>query len=289
MGEYNSSVTRVWPVFDWLFHADPSGQSWISSLLHMGSRADQVEPSVLESPGMLDPELSDFKRKIPGPLKKVLGAMWVEQLGTIRNAYEINVPPATAFLRWLLENPERLQWPKAKGKELVYGAPTQANRKALIAGNPESKEKALRELAQNGTIGTQRKWWAFEGYTSVDCVLATDSLLVLIEGKRTEPMSTSTHWFPDRNQLIRNLECAREMARCGNKNFAVLVCAENIIDMADVEWEKSLPHMPEGERAELQSHFLGCATWNSIAAELCNGMKLPETVGAAAKLCSEFR
>lgn len=289
MGERNSSVTRVWPVFDFLFHADSSGQAWLSALLHMGSRVAQVDSTVLDSLGMLEPDLSDFNRTPSGPIKRVLGPIRVEQLGTIRNAYERDVPPAAAFLRWLLENPDRLQWPTARGKQLVYAKQAQTKRKDLIAGNTEAKAEALRELAHCGATGSRRKWWAFEGYTSIDCALETDRLLVLIEGKRTESISPSIHWFPDRNQVIRNLECAREMARCVNKNYAVLVCAESMTDLADEEWAKSLPHLTEAERVELKSHFLGCATWGDVATELCGGMVLPETVDQAVTLCLEFR
>jgi hypothetical protein len=39
MGEFNSSVTRGWPVFDWLFQSDPTGAAWLTRLLHLGSRA----------------------------------------------------------------------------------------------------------------------------------------------------------------------------------------------------------------------------------------------------------
>jgi hypothetical protein len=42
MGELNSSVTRVWPIFDWLFRSDPTGLAWLSPLLCLGSRAGEV-------------------------------------------------------------------------------------------------------------------------------------------------------------------------------------------------------------------------------------------------------
>jgi hypothetical protein len=63
-----------------------------------------------------------------------------------------------------------------------------------------------------------------ERFTSVDCLLETKSLLLLIEGKRTEAVSDSTDWFPGRNQVIWNLEVAQALA--AGRNFAVLICAE---------------------------------------------------------------
>jgi hypothetical protein len=47
MGEYNSSVTRVWPVFDWLFQDDPTGAKWLPPLLKLGSRADKVDQQIV--------------------------------------------------------------------------------------------------------------------------------------------------------------------------------------------------------------------------------------------------
>jgi hypothetical protein len=37
-----------------------------------------------------------------------------------------------------------------------------------------------------------RRWWAFEGFTSVDCCLESESALLFIEGKRTERLSKAT-------------------------------------------------------------------------------------------------
>jgi hypothetical protein len=289
MGEMNSAVTRVWPVFDCLFHQDPSGQKWLSRLLHMGSRHRQVDQAILETTDALVDETATRDRDLSGPLKKVLRPDRAEQIGRICNAYEKDIPPATAFLRWLLENPTKLQWPTARGHELLYGDEAQVKRQDLIAGDSKVREEALRELEHYGSAGSRRKWWAFEGYTSVDCLLETNKLLLLVEGKRTEPISCSTHWFPSRNQVIRNLECAQEMARRANKNFAVLVCTEKILDISDVEWEKSLPHMTAKERTELKLHYLGCVTWNAIASALCNGMTLPDDIDDAVQLCLGFR
>jgi hypothetical protein len=40
MGDRNSSVTRVWPVFEYLFQRDDTGSQWLSQLLSMGSLAN---------------------------------------------------------------------------------------------------------------------------------------------------------------------------------------------------------------------------------------------------------
>jgi hypothetical protein len=192
MGEYNSTVTRVWPVFDGLFRRDPTGTTWLPALLKLGSRAGKVVQQIHSSPGRLLPELGRFELNLPGPIKKALGRERAARIARIRNAYETEIPPSATFLKWLLEHPERLVWPKRKNVEWVYGPFTQEKRKRLLAGERSAREEALKELATVGARGSQRKWWAFEGFTSVDCRLETKSLLLLIEGKRKDPISDST-------------------------------------------------------------------------------------------------
>jgi hypothetical protein len=68
MGEYNSSVTRVWPVFDSLFGRDPTGTTWLPMLLKLGSRAGKVVQSIHSSTGSLLPELGRFEPNLPAPL-----------------------------------------------------------------------------------------------------------------------------------------------------------------------------------------------------------------------------
>jgi hypothetical protein len=120
-------------------------------------------------------------------------------------------------LRWLIEHPERLRWPERRlGVRVTYGSETQRLREALIDGSPDERAaiqtRALADLEEHGPIGSRRRWWAFEGHTEVDCWLETDRLLLFVEGKRSEPLSPSTDWFPERNQLVRNLEVVGELA-----------------------------------------------------------------------------
>jgi hypothetical protein len=241
-----------------------------------------------EELGRLDISLSRFERPIPSPMARAIGVDAARQLGAIRNAFEVAIPPSAAFLRWLIQNPSRLTWPRESGSEVAYGPGTQRWRRALVDGDLAAANQALHELEAEGVVASRRKWWAFEGFTSVDCYLETDSLVLLIEGKRTEPISSATAWYPERNQIIRNLEVARALA-AGRKNYAVLLCSEEPIALPSECWELSLPHCSASERAALKRHYLGCACWPEIASTLCNGLKLPDTVPDAVKLCMELR
>jgi hypothetical protein len=114
--------------------------------------------------------------------------------------------PPQRFLTWLLNNPHSLVWPvSSKGEPVKFGQSTQSLRERLISGDEIARSEALRSI-HNG-VSARRAWWAFEGWTSVDCWLETDQLVVFIEGKRTEPISAATSWFPVRNQVVVCLDC----------------------------------------------------------------------------------
>jgi len=91
------------------------------------------------------------------------------------------------------------------------------------------QQEALRQIEIKGAKGSRNKWWAFEGFTSIDCRLKTEKALIFIEGKRTDLLSPSTEWYPHRNQLFRILETCKEAA--SHKIPVVLVAAEEPPDL----------------------------------------------------------
>lgn len=283
MGVYNSSITRVWPVFEHLFHRDASGVTWLPKLLDMANATSSLRQVGAGVPGPLLPDVGKVERALPSAVRKDLGEQSSERLAFIRNAFEVDLPPSDAFLRWLLEHPERLTFPNQ-----IYGQETQEIRERLLQGDAAVQFKGLRELERRGASGSRRKWWAFEGFTSVDCLLETESLVLLIEGKRTEKLSAATDWFPQRNQLARNVEVAASYA-AGKKDYAVLVCAESQISVGASMWSESLPHLSAEEIADLSRHYLGCLTWAALADELCGGLKLPDKVDDAVAQLLELR
>src|SRR5207249_2024706 len=126
-----------------------------------------------------------------------------------------------------------------------------------------AQDAARRALAQDGVAHSSRRWWAFEGFTEVDCCLQTDKLVLLMEGKRTESLSESTVWYAGRNQLHRNLEAARDLAK--GREFGVLLIAEEPLrDSALGDIRVGFPHLSHDERSELMTHYLGCITWRQL-------------------------
>jgi hypothetical protein len=289
MGKFNSSVTRVWPVFDTLFSCDPTGSTWLNALLKLGHLSDNASASIFETNALLLPELGLFTLDMPGPLARELGSERMNRHGKIRTAFERDIPPSKEFLRWLINHPDRLVWPcDSSSQRRRFSERTTELREKLMDGDRNTQQAALGELERCGAYGSRRRWWAFEGFTSVDCLLETKDLLVFIEGKRTEGISKSTDWFPLRNQVLRNLEVAREMAG-ESKEYAVLLCAEKHLDLPENSWQESLPHCSEREVADLKRHYLGCATWDQIVKERCPDLKLPHTLDEAIACCAELR
>jgi hypothetical protein len=274
---FNSSITRVRPLFCRLLSRDPSGVTWLPALLNAAPNGNRLRPSVRNQPGTIDRKLVK-RRNVSVP---ALGAVV-----SLEHCFEHAVPPPTAFLRWLLENPDRLSWPRAiNGKPRKYGTRTQAWRAAFLAGDADYEERlalqrqALDALDMHGGKGSRRKYWAFEGFTEVDCFLATERLVLAIEGKRKEPLSRSTDWYPRRSQLVRNLEAVRELAQ--ERSAAVLLVTENPVEGALSEeiLEASLPHISDkADRSAIGRGYLGQMTWQ----RLCDLVGVPYPAGLPA-------
>lgn len=281
MGEYNSSITRAWPIFGSLFDSDSTGESWLNPLLEMCRR--QIMPGTVgSSGGKIDPDLSSFDRPVPRDLRSALG-LPRDNVARLRNCFEKTLAPSADFLRWLIENPAEMEWPaqssktdKSTKERLEYGSETQTNRELLFENNTEILAQALEELRKYGPDKSQRKWWAFEGFTCVDVYLETDSLVLLVECKRNELLSSSTAWFRKRNQLGRNLEVASERARQKRKDFAVIVCSQDAVSLTDKNLEESFPHIDDKEK--MYRHYWGNVLWDDIHSQLCPEVRLPNTV-----------
>lgn len=231
MGKHNSSLTRVRPFFRVLLNRDPSGTSWLPELLALGPN----------------------RASLPDDLSKAPGALIRADLDPEKKLY-----PAPEFLRWLISNPDKLTWPEGGTRQ--FGKKAQTLRKQLFGGSQEVIRAGLRELEREGASKSERKWWAFEGCTFVDCYLETERLKLYVEGKRTEMLSAATDWYPARNQLLRNLESARADAK--DKPSACLLIVENPApELTQEQIERGLPHLSPADREALVQHFLGTVTW----------------------------
>jgi hypothetical protein len=240
-GKRDSSKTRVQPVFGQLLSRCQDGSDWLPSLLRLTTPQDHLSAGLVASPGTL--------------------------LSGADTCFERRFPPPERFLRWLIEHPDAMAWPKQGPMEHVFGARTQRMREALFGRNglsaqAEAQDAALSQMARYGASKSRRRWWTFEGFTHVDCCLETKNLLLFIEGKRTDRVSRATAWYPQRNQLARNLEVAKEHAH--GREYALLLIAEEEPQPEELDLPPGLPHLEDGERDGMLSHFLGWITWRAV-------------------------
>jgi hypothetical protein len=115
----------------------------------------------------------------------------------------------------------------------------------------------------------------------IDCALLTETLVVTVEGKRTEALSPATDWYPRRSQLVRNLEAAKQLAK-GRAWASVLISGAPVAEGSDAELKAVLPqaapHLAPEERDELLAHYLGNLTWrNACDATGLDPSALPES------------
>lgn len=134
----------------------------------------------------------------------------------------------------------------------------------------------LRRLNDNGPEGSRRAWWAFEGFTEVDCYLQTEQLILLVEGKRTETLSERVSWLRKRNQLVRNLEAA---AALGSHAFVLLAVEhEAAFDLGSLV-DDACPHLGIDERTTVAERFIGQVTWAHLCRAAAVDLRsLPEAI-----------
>jgi hypothetical protein len=253
MGDYDSSKTRVAPVFDRLLELDPTGSSWLDRLLRLPEGFDEAPRPAVGKPGRL-----------------------------IRHAWypdEHLIRPPLALLRWLVSRPTQ-DWPPEFRREAATGSP---QRDRLVGQDELARQEALALLEAGAP---DRAWYVLEGPTHVDAYLEAENLTVVVEGKRTEPAPTiRTKWMSTRHQMLRNLDAVWDGGKPAYGFFAVE--ARDGSDDVPPEWqdfvrqtvssealEGSLPHRSGEEQASIKQAFLGATTWQRISSEF--GLPRPE-------------
>ena len=255
MGDLDSSLTRVQPVFNALLDRWPDGEAWLGELWDL---AVATGPAPLPRP--------DIGRLLASEAPTDHD----QRLGKV---FERIVPSPAAFLRWLIDHPDRMQ----VRNPITFGATSDEAREqrsklfSTDASQRAEAQKAARDhLALRGTEGSGRQWWAFEGFSHIDCCFITDTCVMFVEGKRTESVSPATLWFEKRSQLWRNVEAAEQFAR--GKQFGVVLACEtddagvDALTHAKDSLAPSFPHLTEERRSDLARHLLGFVTWADIVA-----------------------
>ena len=125
-GKYDSSLTRVQPFFTELLAKDPGGSSWLPQLLSAAPKGEQALGPVVEDPGtLLAPLVEPTERGHLG-------------------CFEFAVAPPASLLRWYVDHPEALEWPKGQS----YSEETTRLRRSLIDDEPAGSRAETQELAR---------------------------------------------------------------------------------------------------------------------------------------------
>lgn len=260
MGLKNSSATRVQPVFNELLNrhwSDPVfAASWIGQLWSLARGRDDAFPA------------PDCRRLLEREAPR-------DPAGRLGRIFERRVAPPAALLAWMIRHPDALRGKARTDPDCGSSGTSKDWRRRLFDGAPaertEAQVEALAQLTRVGAPGSRHQWWAFEGFSALDCCLITDTTVTVLEGKRTEPVSSKVLWYPQRNQLWRNVEAAQTLAQ--GRTFGVIVAVEHAedgkyaLDTAIESLDASCPHLNGAERASLATHLLGYVTWTGTMKE----------------------
>lgn len=246
MGKRDSSKTRVTPVFNQLYEADPTGCSWLPRLIK------------LPISGNIASTKPDCR-------------FTIREHGWDTNEKKLN--PPVALLSWLI------RYPRKPISGILSSDPVkEEKRRQWIEGSRDTITEGLSLLRHNPN-GCD--WHIFEGQTQPDVFIETDDVIIVIEGKRTErEPTTTTKWMRGRNQMLRHLDCAWEIH--GEKQllgFFIIegnglsvevpsqwsAFAEATINSATIG--SSLPHRGPEEQKGIASCFIGVTTWQRVCKE----------------------
>lgn len=180
---------------------------------------------------------------------------------------ERGLDPPVSLLSWLIRN---LSPP-------VGDSNVDEHRHLLLQRDPATVATALRLLRSDGN---KRAWYVFEGQTFPDAMLVTPDALVVVEGKRTEPVPTeSTTWMAGRHQIWRHIDAAWEI-RGHRQVFGLFIVEGDFSGEVPPVWraaipgalspatmESSFPHRGPDERQAIAKCLLGVTTWQHVCAE----------------------
>lgn len=266
MGQFNSSVWRVVPVFDALVDRDPTGRAWLQPLLALPAR-----PTPRRAPA--DAGTAPITSIAYGPERP-------------SRVPERGLPAPLALLHWLVDEVARTGAPHVPRENEAWGTVTQRGGRRTLVEGPHDEAVELRRTAHRWLdAGRRRGWHVFEGPSYPDVLIETPEVVVVVEGKFTErEPTTHTTWMVERHQMLRHLDAAVEYAEAtagpdewgGDTSRRVYGCfiveddrapgwadaAERTLDPRAVA--ASLPHRTEEERAAIADAFLGVTTWGAV-------------------------
>lgn len=195
----------------------------------------------------------------PGGLEIALA---VRGVSGRRATFDYVVPPPRELLAWFIDHPDELEWPP----DAELSPETSTLRRALVNDDPPGSRARAQDRARERLTTAPPllpDWWRFEDVTRPEAVLATDRLVLVVEGAHRDEQEG---WYRARSRMIRVLEAAKQLAH--GRRWATLALGEGqAADGAlDDQLESGAPHLSGAERDELRASYLGTLTFDEAAA-----------------------
>jgi hypothetical protein len=247
--------TGLHPLIESLFAHDPGGRSWLPGLLDAceGARARLGE--IVEDPGYLE---------VPLAVRAETGML---------ACFSYPAAPTRQLLGWYIEHPEALARPAEAAASA--SAETKLLRRTLLDDDPPGMrvraQDRARDLLRSSTPRSPT-WWRFEEPGRLDCFLATERVVVSITAPSERGgLHPATPWYPQRSELVRDLEAARRLAD-GRAFVGVLIGDdETPAGVADepaiaATFAGGTPHLDDRGRDDLRDGYLGHLSWAQLRA-----------------------
>jgi hypothetical protein len=250
VGAFDSSRTRVAPVFNRLLMRDPTGRSWLQRLL----------------------ELPRYGSKNASPRTDsalVRCGWWPE---------EVQLPAPEGLLSWLVDNLPELGTAEGKRARLAAGDPeTLAEaRRLLERRDPRSTARAWYVFEGPTSV---------DAYLETPGLI-----VLIEGKRTERGPTTRTTYMPTRHQLLRNLDAGWDIRGERDIVAMFIVEGDEVSDdwqsfaRATISREAldgSLPHRASKERAAIAEAFLGVTTWQIMCREF--GIPFPPEEDGASR------
>ena len=182
---------------------------------------------------------------------------------------EFRASPARDWLLWMIANPHQLTW--ADSVEMTVE--TAKLRRVLFQDDPPGARIAAQERARELALTSSPNvpaWWRLEEIAPLDCVLTTNRLVIVVEGRPLGELAPVTPWYPARTPVVRALEAARKLADDGRR-WCSLVLADTVgpeasRDAVAASLPAAAPHLDAEGRAAMAAAYLGALTWDAARA-----------------------
>jgi len=195
---------------------------------------------------------------------------------------EAKIQASKSMLIWMLENPKKLNRPNDHG-ENDRNSSTFKKRELLFSGDSETLAEAIdsiNKMPKDAKI----KWYILEGKTSPDIYIETEDAIFIGEAKRTEKkITTKTRWLKNRDQLIRHIDSQLDQPKkiysfyLLEKKYFEKYYKHSMQKYYDEDYFKSnLEHRNDELIDRAFNSFIGIAFWEDLS-ELFK-LDFPDTV-----------